>query len=428
MKVKIHHKSGCEKELKVEVPAEALGERVEEAYRRLVREVKLPGFRKGKVPLEMVKRKYRSQVRQEILEEVLPHFTREALEAEHLAPVSQPRIVDFQFDEGSPLKFVARVEIKPEFKLKKYKGFKLKRESVEVSEEDVEKALQDLRERLSRYEPPVEDREAREGDLVLVDFEGKVDGKPFPGNKAERYPVVIGEGGVLKGFEDALRGMRRGETKEFPVEFPADYPSEALAGKTARFVAVVRELKEKRVPEVDDAFARDAAGCATVAELREKVRGEVLRVGEERARESLLEQLVGELLEEHQFDVPASLVEAEHRRLVRQAVQRLRATGVEPNRFPEEKRREISDGLRAPAERNVRVALLVERIAREEGITCTEEDLERRLEEISRRTGEPLESLRKAARDPETREDLEEEVRYRKTLDFLLAQSKILQK
>jgi trigger factor len=235
----------------------------------------------------------------------------------------------------------------------------------------------------------------------------------------------VGKGGVLKDFEDALVGMATGETKEFPVAFPADYPKAELAGKTARFTATVREVKEKVLPRVDDAFAKDAFHCADVADLRARIAEDLKARAEAEQRGRMTDQMAERLIALHAFDVPPSLVDQEQQRLATQAVERFRSQGVDPSQWPEERRKDFVTQFRAPAERNVRMSMVVERIAEAEGVRCLPEDLDRHLERLSKALGQPKESVRRYLDQDHRKDEVEDRIVYEKTLDLLIENAKV---
>ena len=230
MKVSVKEVSGCTKEIQVEVPAEDIQSRVDEIYGKISKEAKLPGFRKGKVPLNVIKKKYKSNVREEIIQHQLPEYLREALVERKIDPVAQPRVTHLQFEEGSPLKFIAAVEVKPVFELKEYKGLKVKKGKTNVDSGEVEKTLETIREQQADF-ILVENRSVQADDLVVIDFEGRIGGKPFEGGKANRTPVLLGSASLLKDFETNLIGLKKGETKVFKVTFPQDYGNAQIPGQ-----------------------------------------------------------------------------------------------------------------------------------------------------------------------------------------------------
>ncbi|HVZ81252.1 MAG TPA: trigger factor [bacterium] len=424
MKVNVKDVSGCAKELEVELPAETVQTKVDSIYGRISKEAKMPGFRKGKAPLSELKKQYKSAVREEMVHHELPEIFRTILVDKKIEPVAQPQITHLQFEEGAALKFVATVEIKPDFKLKDYKGLKLKKESTAVTEEEVDKALEGLREQLAQF-VPIEDRASKTDDLVVVDFEGKIDGKSFEGGKANHYPVLLGSQGLLKDFEDNLIGVKKGETKTFKVSFPKDYGKPDVAGKTADFTIALHEIKEKKLPVVDNEFAKDMGKAETVKELREKLEAQ-LKAGKEAAQRSKLVEQIGEILiKDTPFDIPHSLVLMEQQRLVQQGVERLRGQGIDAGKLPDEQKKKLVDDLKPIAQKNVHMALIVERITAAEKIEAQEADLDAYYAKIAQGANQPADVVKRYLQQQGNIEGIKDWIRYEKTLDFLIAQSKI---
>jgi len=424
VKVSVNTVSGCSREVHVEVPAEAVQSKVDVIYGRISREAKLPGFRKGKAPLAAIKKQYKEAVREEILHHELPEFFRTALVDQKIDPVAQPQISHLQFEEGAPLKFVATVEIKPEFQLKDYKGIKVRKEKTLVNEEELDKALDGLREQLAQF-IPVEDRPSKADDLVVVDFDGKIDGKPFEGGKASRYPVLLGSGGLLKDFESNLTGVKREETKTFKIAFPQDYGKKEVAGHEAEFTVTVHEIKEKKLPVIDNDFAKDVGKCETVKELREKLETQIKANKEVEQRSKMVEQIGDKLLALHPFDVPVSLVNVEQQRLVQQGVDRLKRQGIDANKLTEDQKREFVEKLRPVAQKNVQMALIVEKISEVENIHSDDKDLDAYYAKVAQSSNQPLDVVKRYLKQQENTESIKEWIRYEKTLDFLIAQAKV---
>jgi trigger factor len=424
VKIKVYPTSGCTRELRVEVEPEVVQVEVDGLYSKFSKEAALPGFRKGKAPLDLIKHKFKGHVKEEILRETLPKYFREAVANEKIEPIAQPRITEYTFEEGTPLRFVAIVEVKPDITLQNYKGLKLKKEKSDVVDADVDKALEDLREHAASF-APVEDRPVANDDMVLLDFEGKVDGKTFEGGKATRYPVVVGHGAILKDFEDALVGMTTNQTKEFPVAFPTDYPQALLAGKTAQFTATVRDIKKKVLPALDDAFAKDAFQCETLAELRSKILEDLKMRREAEVRGKVVDQLAEQLIGLHPFDAPPTLIEMEHQRLARQAVDRMKSQGADVAQWPEERQKEFVAQFLKPAERNVRMSMIIEKIGEVENIRCEAPDFDRHLEKLSKALNQPVETVKKYVDQRNQRAEVEDHVMYEKTLDLLIEKASV---
>jgi len=424
VKVDVNELSGCSKEVHVEVPADAVQTKVDIIYRRISSEAKVPGFRKGKVPLEILKKEYKTLVREEMVRNELPEFFRSVLIERKIHPVAQPQITHLQFEEGSAMKFVGLVETKPEFKLKDYKGLKVKKEAAKVKEDEVDRLLDGLREQKAQF-IPVEDRAAKENDLLIIDFIGKIGGKPFEGGKAERYPVLLGSQGLLKDFETNLMGMSKGSTKTFQMTFPADYSKKEVAGQEAEFTVTVQELKEKKLPMVDNDLAKEIAQVETVKDLREKLEAQIKSQKELEQRGKMVEQIGEKLIADNPFDVPASLVSAELQRLVNQGVDNLRRQGMDVKALTDDQKREFIDKLRPLAEKNVRMALMVEKIAETEGVKCEPKDLEAYYEKVAQGSNQPVEAVKAYLSQGGRLESTQEWIQYEKTLDLLISLAKV---
>lgn len=424
MIVTVKDNSGCSKEIHVEIPADAVQSKVDAIYKKIVQEAKLPGFRKGKAPLDVIKKKYKDTVREEMVRHELPEYFKTALINEKIEPVSQPQVTHLQFDEGLPMKFIGIVEIKPKFDLKEYKGLKITKESTKVKEEDVDKTLDGLREQVAEF-IPVENRSAKEGDLVVIDFEGKIDGKTFEGGKANRYPALLGSQNLLKDFETNLVGAKKGESKTFKITFPANYGKKELEGKEAEFSVILHEIKEKKLPMVDNDFAKKIAQAETVKDLRERLEKEIKAHKEVEQRSKMIEQIGEKLIGEHPFDIPVSLVDLEQQRLVQQGVERLRNQGIDAAKLSDEQKKQFVESLRPVAQKNVRMALLVEKIAEAEKIRCEEKDFEAYIDRLSKNANQPPDAVKQYIQKQGNVDSVRDWIRYEKTLDYLISVSKV---
>lgn len=424
MKVSVNEVSGCAKEIQVEIPAEDIQVRVDEIYGKITQEAKLPGFRKGKVPLTVIKKQYKSNVREEMIQHQLPEYLREALIEHKIDPVAQPRITHLQFEEGSPLKFVASIEVKPAFVLKEYKGLKIKKEKTKVDSEDVEKTLDTIRQQQADF-ILAEDRAAQNDDLVVIDFEGRIDGKTFEGGKANRYPVLLGSASLLKDFEANLIGLKKGETKVFKITFPEGYGNEKIQGKEAEFTVTLREVKEKKLPELDDAFALKVGKFQSVQEMKERVATDLKSHKEVEQRSKMIEQIAEKLMADHPLEVPVSLVNMEQQRLIQQGVERLKGQGVDAGKWTDAQKKEFVESLKPIAQKNVHMALLVEKISESENIRCEEKDFEAYLEKISAGSNQPPDAVKRYLQQQNRLESVKEWIQYEKTLDFLIASAQI---
>jgi trigger factor len=361
----------------------------ERAFRRLVKNVRLPGFRKGKVPRKIFEQTYGSAaVTSEAVDEVVPEIYAKAVREHDLEPVERPKIEIVEENAGRPTRLKATVEVRPSIELRSYKGIAVSRPPFGVTDADVERSLEALaRERATLV--PVE-RPAKLGDVVTLDYEGFVDDKPFEGGRAQGEMVELSEGRFVPGFAVGIAGMNPAETKQIDVRFPEGYPAAELAGKPARFTVTVHEVKELELPAIDDEFAKSVSPSETVASLREDLRRRLEAVAAGRGRRVVGNAVVAQLVAMHEFPLPATLVETELNHLVEDAL------GAAPASEKEKNAAELRQSLHGEAEQRIKAMLLIQAIAKAEKITATPADITAELEALARRYGQPPDRIRKA--------------------------------
>jgi trigger factor len=401
-------------EVEAEVPAGDVEKATSRAARAMAKELRMPGFRAGKAPPSLViQRLGFGAVLQEAIREALPEWYESALLDSGVSPIGDPSIemVSAPEDEGEPLKFKFEVGVRPTAKLGNYKGVEVGKEEQEVPDEIVDTEVERVREGFARLEQV--DRPAAEGDSVLIDFEGFVDGSAFQGGAAEDYLLALGSGQLIEGFEGQLTGAEAGAEREVKVTFPADYQAEHLAGKEAVFKVKVKEVREKVLPELDDDFASDASEFDTLEELRDDIREKVGVALGSRAEEDFRVAAIDAAVEEATVEVPEELATARAaerwERMERQLAQR----GMDPDTFLQmqgKTREELIEETKPDAEKELKREAVVTAIAEAEEIEVSEEEMVEALEhsaEHERTTPEKLlERLRKNGRDAMVREDL----------------------
>lgn len=423
MKVSVEEVSGCKRALRVEVEPDAVASKLQETVRAFGQRVSVPGFRRGHVPRGLIQRRFQHEIRSEVLRELIPASYLEALKETGLDTVGEPAVEEVSWEEGQPLRYRAVVEVKPTIEVREYRGIPVQREKVEVTDDEVERALQDIREGAAEY-VPMEGWPALQEDLVVLDHDGSLDGKPFRGGRAENVTLIVGARNVLPGFDEAVVGMQRGQSKEIAVDFPPDFPRRDLAGRRAEFRITVKEVKKKRVPALDDEFAKSVGDCATVAELREKVRGELRHRKEREQEEAVKAQILDKIAAAHPIDVPEALVDAEAQAILHEVARSLAAQGSRV-RGGAEARDALVAKAKEAAGRRVRSRLLLEAIARQEGLDATDEEVEGELKRLAAAANHPVEDLRRALAEGDRRAGLRAQLRERKTLDLLYAQARI---
>jgi trigger factor len=394
VKAEIESLGAVRRKLTVTVPVEVVTGEFEKAYRSIQRKIVMPGYRRGHVPMKTVRQLYAGDVKGEVAQEMIPRAWREAIDSVKADPIGGPSIQDYTLEEGSPLSFTAEFDVRPEIKLPDYRGMKLVKEIAEVTEADVTAVLEDLRLKTAPVRTVEEARGARRGDIAVIDFEGFIGEAALPGGKGAEYPLELGSASFIPGFEDALVGALAGESREFTVTMPADYHAEEAAGKEVLFKVTVKVLKERVLPAFDDEFARDVGEYENLEDLRRKVHGNMTEVREKEARTGLKDRAIAALQAAVDFELPASLVEEEVENGVRNMARQLSYRGIsveEGKRILEESR----DDLRQGAARRVKTTMILEEVAKAEGLTIGPEDLERGLREMAARYRKPIPELKK---------------------------------
>ena len=406
----------------MEIPADRVDKAFARMYRQFGRQAKVRGFRSGKVPQHVLRGLYGTEIQARVLSELVEESLAGAVADEGLEPVSEPRLEAGDLNEAQPFAFTAVIEVKPEIELKNYRAVPVERVRADVGGEEVERALKALQDRNAQLEPVEGRDEVAEGDYVLLDFAGSVEGEPFPGSTAENYAVEIGAGQSLPEFEQGLVGMKRGVAGNIAVNIPAEANDERLAGKTADFQVTVQDIRHKILPPLDDEFARDYGECDSLEELREKLRAELQSEIETLQNGPLKDQIMERLIEEHSFEVAPSMVDRELSYLMRRARSQRELSGAEA---PEPTTEELREELTPRAERRVKMMLLVEKIAAAEGIMASDEEVDGRIEALARASGGQAASVREQYGQDWARETMRSQLVSEKTLDFLLEQADV---
>ena len=416
----------CKREVELEIPAENVQKATDKVARDIARIARIPGFRPGKAPVTLVRRRFAEDIQGEVLQSLVPEYLEKALDEKNLVPVTRPEVDKVEFKEGEPLKFRAVFEVLPEFELQDYKNMEIHVDAIEVGDAQVEKALEELRERAATF-TPIEGRPAQDGDYALIKLTGTPEGGGEPVS-GDNILCRIGAEETLESFTENLRGAQPGETKQFQAKYPDDYPDQKLAGKTYEYTVEVQALKEKKLPELNDEFAKDAAGehggFSTLAELRTKIREnlDASKAHQETAqgREKILQQLV----KQHDFPVPESLIEHQIDVRLERAVRSLAAQGVDPRAVNidwvsmRQKQREH-------AVDDVKAELLLDRIATAEKIEVSDEDVDKEVAALAEHSGESATALRARLTKQGALDSMKSKLRSDKTIAWLYSTSRI---
>ena len=419
---------GLKREFKVVIPAADIEQRVTSRLNEIGRSVRLPGFRPGKVPMTVLRKRYGSAVMGEVLERAVNDTSGEALREQNLRPALQPKVEIVAFNEGTDLEFKLAVEVLPEIQPMDFAELKLERLRPEVPEEEVRSAL----ERVARQQRKSEavERTAETGDVVAIDFKGSVDGKEFPGGNAEGYSLELGTSSFIPGFEDQMVGAKAGETRTVSVTFPADYGAPDLAGKAATFEVKVNEVRALQPQPLDDSLAQ-AVGMEKLDELRQSLSEQIERNYEDLARQRLKRTLLDRLAEHHGFAVPQGMVDIEFAAIWRQFEQERARQKSAGDAEPEEaiNEEELKVEYRAIAERRVRLGLLLAEVGRNHNISVTPDEINRALTERARQfPGQERRVIEYYRNHPEAIDQVRAPIFEDKVIDFILEKAEVTER
>lgn len=414
--------ASCRRELELEIPAEEVSKKMESVAKDFARLAMIPGFRKGKAPVSLIRRRFAEDIKGEVLQTLVPEVVEKALAEQKLSPVTQPKVDKLDFNEGQPVKFRAVFEVMPEFELGSYKGLELEMPTMDITDEDIAKALEEMRQRAAAF-APVEGRAIQDGDFAQVKLVGTPDGGGDP-LQADSVLCHIGAEETMEPFNTNLKGANVGEHKNFDVEYPADYPDPKLAGKKFHYAVDVLGIKTKKLPELNDDFAKDVSDAKTLDELKTKVREGLEHQRDHKRKELLHERVLAEIVKKHDFPVPESLVEHQMDVRLERVVRSLAAQGVDPRAVNVDwvtLRRRQEDRARD----DVKAELIIDRIATAENIDVTEEDVTRELEHAASHSNESAEALRARLTKQGTLDRMKAKLRSDKTLEWLEQNAKI---
>ena len=430
MKVTAEEVSKNRVELTIEVPEEKFEESLEKAYRIVVKRINVPGFRKGKAPRVILENMYgREILMEEALQDAVPNAYQQALEEvkDKYTAVSNPEYEMVQIDKKKPFIFKATFDIKPEVKLGQYKGLEVEKASTEVKDEEIDAEIEKMQQRYAKL-IVVEDEETCEGDLLTIDFVGKVKGEPFEGGTGENYPLELGSHTFIPGFEEQLIGVKVGETKDVVVTFPAEYQVENLADQEAVFTVTVKEVKRKELAPLDDEFAKDVSEFATLQELRQDIANKLKETAENKAEYELRTAVVKKAAENAEVEIPESMIEMRINQMINDVAFRLSQQGIPFEKYLEVTNNKIEDiqkMYRPEAEALVKSDLVLEEIAKEEDIQATTEEVDQEIKNAAEKHQQDPEKLRKVLESEGQISSIEFGIKLDKTVDFIIEQAKI---
>ena len=426
MSIKVE-KTDKNNELKLEFKIEAakFDEAIKSVYTKSAKYFNIPGFRKGKAPMQIVEKQYGSEIfYEDAFNEVVPEVYERELKENNIDAVSKPDIEVKQIGKGQDLIFTAIVQTKPEVKLGKYKGIQLKKVEYNVSDEDINHKLGHMAERNSRL-VVVEDRAVENGDITVIDFEGFVDGTAFEGGKAENHELTIGSNTFIPGFEEQIIGMKINEEKDINVKFPEEYFSEELKGKDAVFKIKLHEIKKKELPELNDDFAKDASEFDTLDELKNSIKEKLEEENKNKSKYEIEEAAIKDIIEEVEVEIPSGMIETEIDNMVKDIETRLMYQGMKFDQYlqmvgktMEEFRKESEE----QATTSVKTRLTLEAIIKAENIVSTEEDINNKVKEMATVYGKTEEELKQ---NEQFIKYIEDSIKNEKVIEFIISNAKI---
>lgn len=421
-------KEGNEGLLQVTVPAEEVDKALDQAFKKVVKQINVPGFRKGKVPRPIFEQRFGVEaLYQDAVDILLPKAYSNAVEEAGINPVDQPEIEVTQIEKGKEFKFDATVTVEPEVELGDYKGLEIEKQDTELTDEEVETTIN---QRLEAMADMVikEDGKVEEGDTVNLDFDGYVDGEQFEGGQADGYDLEIGSGMFIPGFEEQLVGLKVGEEKDVEVTFPEEYHAEELAGKPATFKTKINEIKTKEVPELDDELANELDSEAnTVDEYKENIRKQLAESKATEAENVQKEEAITKATDNAKVDIPDAMIKTEENRMLQEFAQRLQQQGLNLETYFQisgQSEGDLRGQMKEDAEQRVKTNLTLAAIADAENIEASDEDVEKELETMSSQFGISVDDIKATLGNTDI---VKNDVRVKKVIDLLVNEAKFVE-
>jgi trigger factor len=408
----------CKRSLEIEIPIEEVDRAKERVTNSIKQRVRLPGFRPGKAPVNLIQSRFESEIRSEVLDLLLPQAFRERVQKEELKVVGSPDISDLHFEPGQPIRFKADFEVAPEIELGDYRGLPVKYEEPTITDEEVSKRLETMRENKAEY-VNLDPRPIESGDYVLVHLKSLA-GLSEPID--QDVQIQVGAEDTLPEFNEALIGATPDGGIQVAVTYPNDYAQERLAGKTVRFELTPKVIRRKEMPALDDEFARDLGDYQSLEELRDAVKKSIFQEKQYMAQQEAKEELIDRLVERHDFPVPETWIDRQIENQVRMQLRDLAGRGVDPNTIKVDWLK-VKESQREKAVRSVRASLVLEKIAEREGINATREEVDREVQRISRQEREAVPVTRARLEKEGTLGRIASHIQTEKTLQFLFEQA-----
>jgi len=416
--IKIEDLSPVKKKMLLEIPWNEVKDELDAAYHEVGKKAKIKGFRPGKVPRKILETYFKAQAEEETITNIVNKYYWQTLEEKGFAPVSRPEIDQDGIKENADFSFSASFETEQEFEPKNYKGIELEKEEIKVTEEDVQKRIDEIRQMFATMEEVKEDRPVVAGDFVVIDFEGSLNGEKYKELKADQYFLEIGSQRFVPGFEDQVAGMKNGETKEITVTFPADYHESKFAGQDVVFKVTVKNIREKKLPETDESFVKNFEKYNSFEDFKNDVRKSLEEKAQQMAQVNLQNKITDILIRENEIDVPPSLVERQIYYMMIDTQKRMLSAGIDENSAMEFGLK-MKDKYKGDAEKIVKSFLIIKKIAQKESFATEPAEVEQYLQEMALRSGRDYESFKKMYDSEESQDSLKMELMQKKVFDFI---------
>jgi trigger factor len=422
--VQIEEISPVQKKLSFDIPWEDVKKELETAYRQVGKKAHVKGFRQGKVPRKVLEVYYKGQAEEEAVTNLVNRHYWDALQAHDIQAVAQPVIDQKGIEPDKSFSFTATVEVEPLVEPKDYVGMELERQEVSVLDEDIDRRIEQIREMFATLGELSSERAIAHGDFVTLDFEGSLDGVARDEMKADGYFLEVGSGRFIPGFEDQLIGMSKEEEKEFPITFPAEYGAPEMAGKEAIFKVKIRDIREKKLPEVNEDFVKNFDKFENMEEFRADLRKSLGGEAEARSRAALRDQILDKLVTAHDFEIPPSFQDRQVILMMGDLQRSLMAKGMAKEQAARQAFSQL-ERMREEAKKVVKSILLLKKIAQLETIDVGDEEVEARIRELAEKRGMPVETLKQQLEEEERVEDIRLELRNEKVFEFIIERGKI---
>ena len=422
MRVNLEDLKETQKKIDVYIPSDVVESKRSSIFNEFKRNASIKGFRRGKAPDHVIESMYGKSIKQEIVSEIISETFEDALKEVELSPINKPDVTPDEIEKDTDFHYSAVFEIIPKFKISEYKGLELKKTKVEVKKADIDKTLADLRERSAQSKLIEEDRKVKKGDIVVIDFEGKIDGETVKDLKQENARFIVGEGHLIKEFDDNILGLKKGKEAEFDIKYEEDFQIKEAAGKTVNYVLKLNEIHERIIPKANAEFAKEM-GFETLKELKEKIKEDLTAQLERTAQSKLKEQIVDIFDKENKIEIPESLVRDEEIRLKRDFAANFQRQGIplpELDEGGDEKFKEI-------AAKNVKSSIIFAEIAKKENIKASNKELQDKLSELAASLQIPMDKMMEVYQDKNMLANLEATITEEKVVQFINEKANIVE-